>query len=1208
MIMSNVRLGIASLIVGLYAVSVNAEDIDLFLTNPNTQSSQSKILLSIDNAAASSASIGLFDGTKGDVFEMIRQVLNVAIDPAGSAQDTYFNVMSLADLATIYCDKNLFQNDSTKCVLNVSTGLYAPLITITTANKSSYISEIRAALAALIAKTKMGLELYNPTGTDKGDYIRYHLRDMSVDANRSGLLTKINNPTTSYTGSCNTLAGTCASYSGTGTCTDKAATTTTYNGKFNGNCTGIYGAGAVCTNLPSGCNGNACTTYTVTIPATYTVCSGTPTTTNSGIPKSSSAYYDLSMLEANRYFTAQAPYAGTASTEYDSAAVTNNLYNSPGGANDCGNKYIIFVGTGTPDNGENSLPIIESELAGLLGKTSLGTSDIITLAASGNQYQSKWFDEYAKAIKKKNGITTFTVAAMDPSGNNFNTPNAVSARTLLQSAAAVSGGEYYLGGNAVQFLLALVDAITQSTAINTSFAAVSLPVSVNAKGTFENQVYMGVFRPDANSKPRWFGNLKQYALGLDANDSPILVDKANVAIENVNTGFIKDAAISFWTGTSTFWSFDATTYPSSSDSPDGPVVEKGGVAYKLRTAYTAASSGGMANSGRGLYTCIGCSSTLTSFDKAIAPDKFGLVSTDTASRDTLVDWVRGQDNQSPDEKGNTTASLSARPAIHGDVIHSRPVVLNYNRSGVADATLGCAGGAPPCIQSAEEDILVIYGANDGMIHAVKGGQKDADGSEKWAFVPEEFLPKLMRMQNNSPTIGGANPKPYFVDGAITAYQYDADSNSQYGDANDKVYVFATMRRGGRFLYALNVSNPDAAPTFIWKRGNTDTGFEELGYTWSKAGVTNIAKSDGSKRPVLVFGGGYDPVVEDLDPAKISASSATTVTTVTGTSASVYSRSMGRGIFVVDATNGELIWKAQSSNSASTCPANTCVSVSGMDYAIPADIAVITRLQGDSSNDKIADRFYVGDTGGQVWRVSLVDPKLPSTWTVDKLAEVGGTSTVRRKLFGQPEVVFMTGYDAVIVGSGDREQPFDGMPPNSASVVNRFYIFKDTNTGRSVASSTPIVESEMDRVTPPNNTLLPTTTVPSRGCYLLLTGNGEMVTSSPLVAGGTVFFNTHYWPSSTPSNVCASSLGMAMQYQLGLECSVKSVSGNDAIGYMADPVYVITTVNKINPQGVVVGSKTIEAVITTPKVTEVPGVTLGARNKVYWKRDKEAVKK
>ena len=39
---------------------------------------------------------------------------------------------------------------------------------------------------------------------------------------------------------------------------------------------------------------------------------------------------------------------------------------------------------------------------------------------------------------------------------------------------------------------------------------------------------------------------------------------------------------------------------------------------------------------------------------------------------------------------------------------------------------------------------------------------------------------------------------------------------QPGD-NDIVQLFVSMRRGGRYIYAMDVTNPDA-PKFLWKKG------------------------------------------------------------------------------------------------------------------------------------------------------------------------------------------------------------------------------------------------------------------------------------------------------------------------------------------------------------------------------------------------------
>ena len=58
----------------------------------------------------------------------------------------------------------------------------------------------------------------------------------------------------------------------------------------------------------------------------------------------------------------------------------------------------------------------------------------------------------------------------------------------------------------------LNDVFRKIQAVDSVFAASTLPVSVNVRGTYLNQVYMGVFRPDQNASPRWPGNLKQYKL------------------------------------------------------------------------------------------------------------------------------------------------------------------------------------------------------------------------------------------------------------------------------------------------------------------------------------------------------------------------------------------------------------------------------------------------------------------------------------------------------------------------------------------------------------------------------------------------------------------------------------------------------------------------------------------------------------------------
>ena len=93
--------------------------------------------------------------------------------------------------------------------------------------------------------------------------------------------------------------------------------------------------------------------------------------------------------------------------------------------------------------------------------------------------------------------------------------------------------------------------------MNSVFASVALPVSVNVRGTNLNQVYIGQFRPDVAKSPRWFGNLKMYKIGQDASGDAFLVDVDGNRAENAATGFISPNAKSFWTTGSTFWNHRA---------------------------------------------------------------------------------------------------------------------------------------------------------------------------------------------------------------------------------------------------------------------------------------------------------------------------------------------------------------------------------------------------------------------------------------------------------------------------------------------------------------------------------------------------------------------------------------------------------------------------------------------------------------------------
>ncbi len=116
---------------------------------------------------------------------------------------------------------------------------------------------------------------------------------------------------------------------------------------------------------------------------------------------------------------------------------------------------------------------------------------------------------------------------------------------------------------------------------------------------------MAMFRPDPEGNPRWFGNLKQFKLAIDINKNPFIADSLGNQAIDATTGQVFPTAISYWTTGSTYWSYSPRGNPlSASDSPDGPLVEKGGAAERLRTVYAAA---GATVAARKVFTCLGCS-------------------------------------------------------------------------------------------------------------------------------------------------------------------------------------------------------------------------------------------------------------------------------------------------------------------------------------------------------------------------------------------------------------------------------------------------------------------------------------------------------------------------------------------------------------------------------------------------------------------------
>lgn len=890
-----------------------------------------------------------------------------------------------------------------------------------------------------------------------------------------------------------------------------------------------------------------------------------------GDDKGNAGKVGKAMEEAYLYYAGLAPHAGNNKKKTDytgntsGTASSNAIYALPGNAlaakdgspyasplvsGSCAKNYIIYISNGAAQDNTSDISQATAALTAVGGSTTT-----IPISPSGSQ--DNVADEWARFMKKSSlGIVTYTVDI-----NKETTGQGPGWTALLKSMANVSSGKYFdVASSGTQIIDALNKVFSEIQTVNSVFASVSLPVSVNTQGTYLNQVYIGMFRPDADSFPRWSGNLKQYKLGMVSGTLKLLDADDNGAI-NAQTGFIGECARSFWTPSvvDTYWSFRpqgtclAVANSDISNYPDGNIVEKGAQAYKLRST-----------TARTVKTCsstFASCTALTDFNNTnVTQAMLGAAS--TSERDAIINWTKGLDVD--DENLNAITTAEMRPSAHGDIVHSRPVAINYGTD-------------------AAPQVVVYYGGNDGVLRAVNGNRSTSigattAGSELWSFVAPEFYTNLKRIRDNTVTISFPGhttgtptplPKPYAFDGPVTA-----DKDAAHA------WIYATMRRGGRALYAFDVTTP-ASPSLKWKVGcpnnfpvsgtvddtGCTTGFTGIGQTWSQPKIIKASGYGAGATPMLIMGGGYD-TCEDVDSTTAACTSP-----------------KGNKIYVLNADTGALLKTLDT------------------DRSVIADLAVASDSAG------LAKYAYAADTGGNIYRITI-GSVAPASWTIIKIASLGcdtvATCTPNRKFMFAPDGVDDNGTYNLLIGSGDREKPL-GSYTNAASVANYFFMVKDKPTDAAWLSSENgtcgadviCLASLLPITTSANPTLLQVDA--KKGWYLGLAATEQVVTSAITVFGVTTF-STHQPAVATPGT-CGANLGETHVYNISYT-NAASANGTSARyevvvggGLPPSPVAGMVTLDDGTTVPFLIGGRPDSPLEGAPPTS--PSTVAQPKSRVYW---------
>jgi len=476
---------------------------------------------------------------------------------------------------------------------------------------------------------------------------------------------------------------------------------------------------------------------------------------------------------------------------------------------------------------------------------------------------------------------------------------------------------------------------------------------------------------------------------------------------------------------------------------------------------------------------------------------------------TIVGWLRGQQAYADDNilrayarTDKTPANASGPlPIVIGDIASSKPAYLRDPRKGYTSTEYATfktkwAGRAP----------RVFVAANDGMLHAFDA----KTGEERWAYVPRITMKKLP------------------VQASLTYglnHQFTADGAPEVGDVKIgtefRSLLVSGLNAGGRGFYALDVTDPAAAPKAMWELcadatlcSNYDP---DIGLSFGNPQFGTWKDAGGVERWVVFLTSGYNNV-PGSDGLNVGD---------------------GKGyLYVVDAATGRILKKTPTGAG---------------DTATPSGFARISAITPNPQIDPLITQVYGGDNLGKMWRIDFTGAGDP---TVVLMGDADSTHPITTK----PDITLCevaTKNDQGVVTSGTTKTVIFGtgrlldLGDIRDLTTQSVYVLKDTGTGIKASEwrTSPAMAQQSLAVTDAGNYKISGPDVDlgtQAGWFFDLDQNkGERVNLDPRVVSGTLNV-----VSNIPTNSDACSVGGTSNlYQLNV-CTAKPLLNDATDGMIA----------------------------------------------------------
>lgn len=370
----------------------------------------------------------------------------------------------------------------------------------------------------------------------------------------------------------------------------------------------------------------------------------------------------------------------------------------------------------------------------------------------------------------------------------------------------------------------------------------------------------------------------------------------------------------------------------------------------------------------------------------------------------LIDFVRGVDVFDWNNNGSRT---DMRPNILGDIFHSSPIEVKsphivfyptihrqvYDGTvapqapelSFCDPNIECRCGIPglwklPGKGTSSDTIsaffnyvrdtsllnegksIILTGSNDGIFHAF-----DAEtGDERWAFIPPHLLPRLKELMSTHCYLLDNNPWVREI-----WHDENGDGIKQSGEFH--IVTVVPQRRGGNHWFALDITN-FSDPRFLWVFPRSIRELEGVVLHTTPEDINDEAKTGETW-------GENIPLCPPMNNIAVLDNSGNKIDHyVTFLNAGLYPHeftlpsNIGRGLFMVNTYTGKKMWEFYY-DPVDPVKRYLTYSVVGtinaQDEKIFSQVAPVGLPCGLS--DCFFDHLFFGDTGGNLWMVSISSP-------------------------------------------------------------------------------------------------------------------------------------------------------------------------------------------------------------------------------------------